>query len=45
MSARSPDGPELHHVPLTAEHEDLFRPVLERCVDVPWILEAPPRPG
>jgi Xylose isomerase-like TIM barrel len=34
---------ELHHVPLTREDEDLFRPVLERCVDVPWILEAPPR--
>ncbi len=36
-------SPELHHVPLTTEDEDLFRPVLERCVDVPWILEAPPR--
>lgn len=34
---------ELHHVPLTVEHEHLFRPLLERCVDVPWILEAPPR--
>lgn len=34
---------ELHHVPLSEEHEELFRPVLERCVDVPWILEAPPR--
>lgn len=34
---------DLHHVPLTQEHEELFRPVLERCVDVPWILEAPPR--
>ncbi len=34
---------ELHHIPLTHEHEDLFRPVLSRCVDVPWILEAPPR--
>lgn len=34
---------ELHHVPLTEEDEELFRPVLERCVDVPWILEAPPR--
>jgi sugar phosphate isomerase/epimerase len=33
---------DLHHVPLTAEHEELFRPTLERCVDVPWIFEAPP---
>lgn len=33
---------DLHHVPLTAEHEELFHPVLERCVDVPWIFEAPP---
>lgn len=36
---------ELHHVSLTEEHEDLFRPLLQRCLDVPWILEAPPRPG
>lgn len=36
---------ELHHVPLTEGDEELFRPVLERCVDVPWILEAPPRTG
>ena len=35
---------ELHHVPLTDEHAGFFRPLLERCVDVPWILEAPP-PG
>jgi len=34
---------ELHHVPLTEEHEQLFGPLLDRCVDVPWILEAPPR--
>lgn len=34
---------ELHHVPLTAEHEELFMPLLHRCLDVPWILEAPPR--
>jgi len=34
---------DLHHVPLTAEHEALFRPTLERCLDVPWIFEAPPR--
>jgi len=33
-----------HHVPLTAEDEELFAPILERCRDVPWILEAPP-PG
>lgn len=36
-------SPELHHMPLTREHEELFRPVLQRCLDVPWILEAPPR--
>jgi hypothetical protein len=34
---------DLHHVPLTVEHEVLFRPTLERCLDVPWIFEAPPR--
>jgi hypothetical protein len=34
---------ELHHVPLSEEDEALFLPVLERCLDVPWILEAPPR--
>jgi xylose isomerase-like TIM barrel protein len=34
---------DLHHVPLTEEHEELFMPLLERCLDVPWILEAPPR--
>ncbi len=28
------------HVPLTSTHETLFAEVLERCVDVPWILEA-----
>jgi hypothetical protein len=33
---------ELHHIPLTAEHEELFSPILARCVDVPWIFEAPP---
>jgi hypothetical protein len=32
------------HVSLTPEDEELFAPVLERCRDVPWILEAPP-PG
>ena len=35
-------SPDLHHVPLTAAHEETFRPILERCVDVPWIFEAPP---
>lgn len=34
---------ELHHIPLTEEHEELFAPLLERCRDVPWILEAPLR--
>jgi len=34
---------EQHHVPLTVEHERLFGPLLDRCRDVPWILEAPPR--
>jgi hypothetical protein len=23
--------------------EELFMPLLHRCLDVPWILEAPPR--
>lgn len=32
------------HVPLTEEDEALFAPILARCRDVPWILEArPPR--
>ncbi len=30
------------HVTLTEEDEALFGPVLARCRDVPWILEAPP---
>jgi sugar phosphate isomerase/epimerase len=29
------------HRPLTAEHEARFTPLLRRCPDVPWILEAP----
>jgi len=33
---------DLHHVPLTDEDEELFSPVLRRCLDVPWIFEAPP---
>lgn len=36
-------SPDLHHMPLIKEHEDLFMPLLQRCRDVPWILEAPPR--
>ncbi|MGI8845618.1 MAG: TIM barrel protein [Thermoleophilaceae bacterium] len=32
-----------HHVPLTAEDAELFTDLLERCRDVPWILEAPLR--
>lgn len=32
---------DLHHVPLTEDHEELFWPLLSRCLDVPWILEAP----
>jgi sugar phosphate isomerase/epimerase len=36
-------SPDLHHVPLSKEHEELFGPLLQRCLDVPWILEAPPR--
>lgn len=31
-----------HHVPLTEADEELFFGVLERCHDVPWILEARP---
>lgn len=34
---------DLHHVPLTVEDEALFSPTLKRCLDVPWIFEAPPR--
>jgi hypothetical protein len=33
----------LKHVPLTEEHEELFMPLLDRCRDLPWILEAPLR--
>src|SRR5918997_5124392 len=32
---------ECRHVPLTAEHEARFHGLLQRCPDVPWILEAP----
>lgn len=31
------------HIPLTRADETLFAELLERCIDVPWILEAPPR--
>jgi hypothetical protein len=31
-----------HHISLTESDESLFEPVLLRCRDVPWILEAPP---
>jgi hypothetical protein len=34
-------SPELNHEPLTSLQAARFRPVLERCGDVPWILEAP----
>jgi hypothetical protein len=33
---------DLRHVSLTAEHEELFHPLLRRCLDVPWIFEAQP---
>ena len=36
-------SPGLHHVPLTVQDEELFSPTLKRCLDVPWIFEAPPR--
>ena len=34
---------DCRHEPLTVEHEALFAPLLARCRDVPWILEAPIR--
>ena len=33
---------DLGHVPLSVEQEALFTPLLSRCNDVPWILEAEP---
>lgn len=34
----------LSHIPLLPEQQALFMPLLARCSDVPWILEAePPR--
>ncbi len=32
---------DCHHVPLTGEDEERYAPLLRRCRDVPWILEAP----
>jgi hypothetical protein len=34
---------DCHHVSLTAADEERFAPLLRRCRDVPWILEAPLR--
>jgi hypothetical protein len=39
VSSIEPDG---EHVPLQAADAEAFLPVLERCVGVPWVLEAPP---
>lgn len=33
---------DLEHVPLSEVQEELFMPLLSRCRDVPWILEAEP---
>ena len=38
-------GPDSHHVPLSPSDADRFAPLLDRCRDVPWILEAPPPNG
>lgn len=38
LSSIEPDG---DHVPLRAADAEAFLPVLERCVGVPWVLEAP----
>jgi hypothetical protein len=32
---------DCHHVPLTEHDEERFSSLLDRCCDVPWILEAP----
>ena len=42
LSSLGDDG---HHLPLTEGDESLFAPVLDRCRNVPWILEALPPPG
>ncbi|MDA8067527.1 MAG: TIM barrel protein [Actinomycetota bacterium] len=39
LSSLGSDG---HHIPLRAEDEQLFGEVLQRCRDVPWVLEARP---
>jgi hypothetical protein len=38
-------GPDSHHVPLNPADAERFSPLLDRCRDVPWILEAPPPNG
>ncbi|HEY4277751.1 MAG TPA: hypothetical protein VGM91_06000 [Conexibacter sp.] len=38
LSSIEPSG---HHIPLRPEDAEAFLPVLERCVGVPWVLEAP----
>lgn len=38
LSSILPSG---EHVPLRGEDAEAFLPVLERCVGVPWVLEAP----
>jgi hypothetical protein len=38
VSSIEPGG---EHVPLRAADAEAFLPVLERCVGVPWVLEAP----
>jgi hypothetical protein len=38
VSSIRPDG---EHVALRTEDADAFAPVLERCIGVPWVLEAP----
>lgn len=41
VSSLDADG---HHVSLRDDDEQAFRPILRRCRDVPWILEAPLAP-
>jgi hypothetical protein len=41
VSSLDEDG---HHVSLREDDEEALRPILRRCRDVPWILEAPPAP-
>ena len=38
LSSIEPSG---RHVPLTVRDAEVFGPVLDRCLGVPWILEAP----